>query len=83
MLSASRMRSQPFNRNNCIAVAAQLHNMNWSAMRPFGTWCCAGWALPAWRKKSFRKVQGYQDLWVLAAALGRANKSVTPQEKVA
>jgi transposase-like protein len=34
-------------------------------------------------EKNFRKVQGYQDLWVLAAALGRANKSVTPQAKVA
>jgi transposase-like protein len=34
-------------------------------------------------EKNFRKVQGYQDLWALAAALGRANKSVTPQAKVA
>jgi len=83
MLSASKMRSQPFNRHYRIAVAAQLHNMNWWAMRPFGTWCCAGWALPAWRKKSFREVQGYQDLWVLAAALGRAMKSATPHEKAA
>lgn len=34
-------------------------------------------------EKHFRRIQGYEDLWVLAAALGRANKSVTPQEKVA
>jgi transposase-like protein len=34
-------------------------------------------------EKNFRKIQGYQDLWVLAAALGRAKKSTTPQEKVA
>jgi transposase-like protein len=34
-------------------------------------------------EKNFRKVQGYQDLWALAAALGRAKKSATPQEKVA
>ncbi len=34
-------------------------------------------------EKHFRRMQGYEDLWVLAAALGRANKSVTPQEKVA
>jgi len=34
-------------------------------------------------EKHFRRIQGYENLWVLAAALGRANKSVTPQEKVA
>jgi transposase-like protein len=34
-------------------------------------------------EKHFRRIQGYHDQWVLAAALGRANKSVTPQEKVA
>jgi len=34
-------------------------------------------------EKNFRKIQGYQDLWVLAAALGRSKKSSTPQEKVA
>jgi len=34
-------------------------------------------------EKNFRKVQGYQDLWTLAAPLGRAKKSATPQEKVA
>jgi transposase-like protein len=34
-------------------------------------------------EKHFRRIQGYQDLWVLAAALGRVKKSVTPQEKVA
>jgi len=34
-------------------------------------------------EKHFRRIQGYEDLWALAAALGRANKSVTPQEKVA
>jgi transposase-like protein len=34
-------------------------------------------------ERNFRKLQGYQELWVLAAALGRAKKSTTPQEKVA
>lgn len=34
-------------------------------------------------EKHFRKIQGYEELWVLAAALGRANKSTTSQEKVA
>ena len=34
-------------------------------------------------EKNFRKIQGYQDLCVLAAALGRSKKSATPQEKVA
>jgi hypothetical protein len=34
-------------------------------------------------EKNFRKIQGYQDLWVLAAALGRAKNSSAPQEKVA
>jgi putative transposase len=34
-------------------------------------------------EKHFRKIQGYEDLWALAAALGRAKKSATPQERVA
>jgi transposase-like protein len=34
-------------------------------------------------EKNFRKIQGYEDLWVLAVALGRTKKSRTPQEKVA
>jgi transposase-like protein len=34
-------------------------------------------------EKNFRKIQGHQDLWVLAAALGRTKKSSAPQEKVA
>jgi len=34
-------------------------------------------------EKNFRKIQGYEDLWVLAAALGRAEKSNPAQEKVA
>ncbi len=33
--------------------------------------------------KHFRKIQGYRDLWVLAAALGRPKESGTPHEKVA
>jgi putative transposase len=34
-------------------------------------------------EKSFRKVAGYENLWTLAAALGRQKKSVTLQEKFA
>lgn len=34
-------------------------------------------------EKNFRKIQGYEDLWVLAAALGREKKSATTQQKVA
>jgi len=41
--------------------------------------CVAGAYLAT--EKHFRRIQSYQDLWALAAALGRANKSVTPQEK--
>jgi len=34
-------------------------------------------------EKNFRKVAGYEHLWVLAAALGRAKKSTTLEEKFA
>jgi putative transposase len=34
-------------------------------------------------ERHFRRIQGYEELWVLAAVLGRANKSVTSQDKVA
>jgi len=34
-------------------------------------------------EKNFHKVAGYEHLWVLAAALGRANKSATLEEKFA
>lgn len=34
-------------------------------------------------EKSFRKVAGYENLWTLAAALGRQKKSVTLEEKFA
>lgn len=34
-------------------------------------------------EKSFRKVMGYENLWTLAAALGRQKKSVTLEEKFA
>lgn len=34
-------------------------------------------------EKSFRKIMGYQDLWALAALLGRSKKSASEQEKVA
>ncbi len=34
-------------------------------------------------EKNFRRIQGYQDLWALAAALGRTKKSASSQEKVA
>ena len=34
-------------------------------------------------EKHFRRIKGYQDLWALAAALGRSKKSATAQEKVA
>jgi hypothetical protein len=34
-------------------------------------------------EKNFHKLQGYRDLWALAAALGREKKSVTLQEHFA
>lgn len=34
-------------------------------------------------EKNFRKLQGYRDLWALAAALGREKKSVTLKEQFA
>jgi len=34
-------------------------------------------------EKNFRKLQGYRELWTLAAALGRENKSVTVKEQFA
>jgi hypothetical protein len=34
-------------------------------------------------EKNFRKVAGYEHLWVLAATLGRAKKSATLEEKFA
>ena len=34
-------------------------------------------------EKNFRKIAGYENLWALAAALGRAKKSASPQEQVA
>lgn len=34
-------------------------------------------------EKHFRKLQGYRDLWTLAAVLGREKKSVTPKEQFA
>ena len=34
-------------------------------------------------EKNFRRIQGYQDLWALAAALGRTKQSASSQEKVA
>ncbi len=43
------------------------------------------WVAGAYRltEKNFRKVAGYEHLWVLAAALGRAKQSVTLKEKFA
>jgi hypothetical protein len=32
-------------------------------------------------EKNFRKIMGHQHLWTLAAVLGRAEKSVTLEEK--
>jgi hypothetical protein len=33
--------------------------------------------------RNFHKIAGYEDLWVLAGALGRSEKSVTRKEKFA
>ena len=34
-------------------------------------------------EKSFRKIQGVKDLWVLATALGRNDKRIDAEQKVA
>jgi len=43
------------------------------------------WVTGAYRvtEKKFRKIMGYQDLWALAAVLGRSKKLASAQEKVA
>lgn len=43
------------------------------------------WVAGAYRvtEKNFRKIMGYQDLWALAAVLGRSKKPASAQEKVA
>lgn len=43
------------------------------------------WTATGFREaeKSFRKIQGVKDLWVLAAALGRNEKRVDEQNNVA
>jgi hypothetical protein len=43
------------------------------------------WAAAAFleTEKHFRRLMGYQDLWALAAILGRSQKSASQQKKVA
>lgn len=43
-------------------------------------WTAAGY-LHA--EKSFRRIQGFRDLWVLAAAIGRRKEPVVQEMKVA
>jgi len=55
------------------------------ARRPLDCWVALRWTGAGFleAEKSFRRIQGHKDLWVLATALGRHAASIDPKMKTA
>ncbi len=76
----------------CLSTTNIIENPNGSVRRVSGRVCryrdaemAVRWTAAGYlqAEKSFRRIQGFRDLWVLAAALGRQKERVVQETKVA
>jgi hypothetical protein len=67
-------------RNNARVVGREDHRLDGGEADMVLRWVAGAYLIT---EKNFRKIMGHENLWKLAAVLGRSKKAVTLEEKFA